>query len=249
MPSLNQYVPDGDDVLRMEPEELAGYLLESLNSQGAATFALMNIGLGLANMYPSYGRISELQKAVMEALGWLIAENLIAPAYNQMGWYTVSRRGSQLKVHSDVEDLRRRNLLPKAFLHPTLAQNAYPIFMSGHYDAAVFQAFKDVEIAIREVSGLTESDGVALAREAFRPANPRDARAVQAGPLVDVSLKESEQQAMMNLFAGALGWCRNPVGHKNVGLKAQEAAELITFATYLFRLVDRARERIAPPER
>ena len=41
------------------------------------------------------------------------------------------------------------NLLPKGLLHPLVIEKVYAAFLRGEYDTAVFQAFREVEIAIR----------------------------------------------------------------------------------------------------
>ena len=82
--------------------------------------------------------------------------------------------------------------------------------------------------------------GVKLMRDAFRP-GVRDV----GGPLTDTSLPTSEQEGMMNLFAGAIGLYKNPQSHRYVPTVAEDAAEVILFASQLLRIVD----RLAPQTR
>jgi hypothetical protein len=57
--------------------------------------------------------------------------------------------------------------------------------MRGEYDAAVFQAMKSVEIAVRETAKLTAADiGVQLMRKAFE---------VENGPLTDKTAERGER--------------------------------------------------------
>ena len=65
------------------------------------------------------------------------------------------------------------------------------------------------------------------------------------GPLTDTSLPVAEQEAMMALFAGAIGMYKNPQSHRHVPTKGQDAAEVIVFASQLLRIVDRLKAQKA----
>ena len=52
--------------------------------------------------------------------------------------------------------LPRVDFLPKLELHPAITQKVLPIFENGIYDSAVFEAFKQVEIAVRKAGGYTD---------------------------------------------------------------------------------------------
>ena len=134
---------------------------------------------------------------------------------------------------SDV-DILKTELLPEYQFHPVITQKVSPKFIQGDYDTAVFQAFKQVEIAVRKAGNYTEKDiGVPLMRTAFRKAT---------GNLTDPNQQEAEQEAIAHLFAGAIGYCKNPASHREVEITAEEAVELITFASYLLRIVDSRRQ-------
>lgn len=53
-----------------------------------------------------------------------------------------------------------------------------------------------------------------------------------------------QREAQANLFAGAIGMCKNPTSHRNVEVEADAAAELIVLASHLLR-VD-ARSTVLP---
>jgi hypothetical protein len=64
------------------------------------------------------------------------------------------------------------------------------------------------------------------------------------GPLRLDSEIPAERISLMNVMAGAFGLYRNPHAHRDVELDdAQEAAEIIQFASHLLRTVDRIVER------
>ena len=130
----------------------------------------------------------------------------------------------------DVEDTLTDNLLPKRLLHSVISQKVLPIFMQGSYGLAVFEAFKQVEIAVREAGGYAENDlGTDLMRKAFH---------VDKGNLTDQNQHPAEKQARSDLFAGAIGSYKNPGSHRDVEITNEEAVELITLASHLLRIVD-----------
>jgi uncharacterized protein (TIGR02391 family) len=92
--------------------------------------------------------------------------------------------------------------------NPVIADKVYPAFLRGEYDTAVFQAFREVEVAVRD-GGKFQADavGVKLMRDAFRPAQGAN----PSGPLSDSALPVAEQEGMMNLFAGAIALYKNPL--------------------------------------
>jgi uncharacterized protein (TIGR02391 family) len=129
-----------------------------------------------------------------------------------------------------VAAYRKASLLPFPELHPTILSRVYPLFLRGDYDTAVFQAFKEVEISVRNAAGLgNDRLGCPLMRDAFNPNN---------GALRDPHEVPGEQTALMELFAGAIGYFTNPGSHREVELTAIEAAETIMLASRLLRIVE-----------
>jgi uncharacterized protein (TIGR02391 family) len=177
---------------------------------------------------PYTSRMEEVKAALREAWSWLISAGLLIPDDN--GWCFVSRRGKRLVSLDDVRNYQNAQLLPKAQIHPVIAGRVYPAFLRGEYDTAIFQAFREVEIAIRDAAKLPqETHGRAVITTAFSVPN---------GPLTDKKIPKAEQEAMLNLFQGAFGFYRNSTGHRHVPSHPAGTAEVILFASQLLRIVD-----------
>ncbi len=108
---LHGMLPNAEDVLALEPEELAGYMLEWFNSVPNLQLSRHNISLDhCVQDYPA-GYHQQLQMALMEAWVWLEGHSFIAPlpgAHNRDGdWYFVTRRGSKIRKASDLQAYRQ----------------------------------------------------------------------------------------------------------------------------------------------
>jgi len=176
---------------------------------------------------------------------WLEREGCIGPHPDYLGGQHifVTRRGKQLAESGDTLDYKRASLLPRQFLHPVIAQKVWSAFIHADYDGAVFDAFKQVEVAVRAAGSLSAGDlGTRLMRKAFD---------LDDGPLTDKTAEPGERQALSDLFAGAIGLYKNPHSHRNVQLSdPQEAAEMIILASHLLKIVDdRNPKREAESER
>ncbi len=235
MPSIHSLLPDPEILLALEPEELAGYILEYLNSLSDRERAQLNrYNFSLAHTvadYPQPHR-TDIANALMEAWVWLEHEGLIAPKPGEQGeWVFITRRGRRLKNHIDVQAYHKSNILPHKMLHPVIAQAVWASFIRGDYEVAIFQAFKEIEIAVRAAGKFDSTDvGVDLMRKAFDK---------ERGPLADMSLPVAEREAMAHLFAGAIGCYKNPSSHRRVVLdEPGQVAEIIMFASSLLRIVD-----------
>ncbi len=230
--SLPSLVPNADDLLALDMEEVAGVLLTHLLSYGN------NSGDGIVNhgkisqyaffnnrdQHPEYPkRQTEVSQALMEAWSWLEHEGLLVrDPLQPSAWFVVSRRAQRLKSPDEFASYRKASLLTKGQLHPLIATKVYPAFLRGEYDTAVFQSFREVEVAVRSAGGFqSELVGTRLMREAFRPTDPE--KAVSPGPLTDTSLPVAEQRGMADLFSGAIGLYKNPQSHRNVPTEAIDA--------------------------
>ena len=245
-PKLFELLPEADQLLSLEPAQLAGPLLVALDgSDYIDPFEVISIKplQHYVQTQPSVreGYPNEHDKkilfALMESWQWLASEGFVAPRPTHLSkntfssgvHYFVTKRGKTIETLEALEVYHKGNLLPKRQLHPTIAQKVWSLFLQGDYDTAVFQAFKEVEVAVRKAGEYEGTDlGVDLMRKAFG----------NKGPLTDSERQPAEQEARAHLFAGAIGAYKNPGSHRNVDFIAEEAAEVIILASHLLRIVD-----------
>ncbi len=120
-------------------------------------------------------------------------------------------------------------------LHPQVQDAAGDLFADGHYESAVSEAFKSIEVRVRSITGLDKS-GAPLMQETFKAAVPR----------LDVAGHEGhsgadEREGFLHIFRGAMIGIRNPGAHElfKPG-DPQQALEYLGFASLLHRRIDAA---------
>src|SRR5215470_19998975 len=102
MALFSALLPDPEILLSMEPEDLAGIVLQYLNSLSRHESGQLNrhnftIDSNLGGYPPQ--QYKEIGKALMEAWIWLEREGLIAPIPGDSGSFVfVTRRGQQMKT-------------------------------------------------------------------------------------------------------------------------------------------------------
>ena len=231
--TIYKLIPDHKVLLRLEPEELAGIVLEYLNSLDEnELYPQLLTEDHTVEKYP-FKHQEDIKQALREAWVWLESEGLIArkrPGTHDGGLIFITRRRKCLQNAEDLESYRKANLLPKKLLHPVIAQKIYHLFLRGDYDIAILQAYKEVEVAVRNAGDYTKEDyGTDLMRRAFH---------VDNGPLTDQNEPKPEREATAHLFAGAIGRYKNPHSHRIVLVTAEETVAIIMFASHLLEIVN-----------
>lgn len=236
MTPLRTLVPEGQAVAAMQASDLAGYVLEALMSAGAmerGVWNRRNFCMQVSREYAEHGQSPDerIGVACSSAWAWLEANGFIARHPEQDNeWYLPTRWGESLRNHQDLRQFMTSEQLPEVFLHPDLLQHVRPLFFQSRFETAVFEAFKTLEVAIRNTSRLGHDlVGVQLASRAFHP---------EDGPLTDMQAEKGERVALMNLMTGALGSYKNPASHRRVEIEAKEARDMIVLASHLLKIVD-----------
>lgn len=129
-------------------------------------------------------------------------------------------------------------------LHPLISEASAAKFRDGHYQSAVFDAFKAVEARVQTMTGSDES-GKSLMSKVFG----------ETAPLLDPSREglsernaRDEREGFKFLFMGSTVGIRNPRGHgAEMQESQQEAFEYLCVASMLMRRLDIAEGRPSNP--
>jgi uncharacterized protein (TIGR02391 family) len=222
-----------DELVDLPVDELALRLVADLVTSSAWN---EHSYLSEAAQLTPYGKSPGALQAISEAFGWARAHGLIAqkPADINPATFVIARAG-----HAAIEDslvATRAAVRLSTGLHPQIEHRARRQFLLGEYEQSVFVAMKAVEVRVRELAGFgNETYGVDMMNKAFGP----------TGPLSDHAAARGEQDGMRALFGGAYGVLRNPSGHREVDYDdIGEAAEAVTAASLLMRILDRVERRL-----
>jgi uncharacterized protein (TIGR02391 family) len=244
---LLQIVPTPEQILALTPAELAYALLEDMQAreQDQNGGMAMRNSLGAALVTPTFFNSirqnprelqTRLDKVGRDAYASLERCGLIEAhqGVNGMnGYMLLTPKGRSTTELVDFERVRVRGLLRQEMLHPTLRGKVYSDFAADELDSAILEAFKTVEIEVRNAAGLSDNEhGKTMMCKAF----------ALGGKLSASGDTKADCEALVGLFVGALNRFRNPGAHtRRTFADVLEAMEELMFASRLLRLVDERR--------
>ncbi len=222
-----------EEFLSLPIEELAFGFLRSMVSISNSRWSRNWIGSEQTAVSHGYTFTNtRLRRRFLEIFDWLVFQGYVAAeADASSGWYYITEKGLSAGRENDGLATHKASQLLSNRLHPLIAQRARSFFALGEFESAVLMSFREVEIRVRNLGGFDETEiGVPLMRKAFRP---------HGGKLTNQKLDAGEQEAIANLFAGAIGAFKNPSSHRQVDYSdVTTAAESILFADLLLRILD-----------
>jgi len=235
--TLRELIKTPEALLELSPEELGGIVLEHLVRTREKFISRANFATE-SLLRDCTGDKVACARVLMEAWNFLETSGLIAsePA-SQYPNFFVTRRGHEIVETSSFAEYLKTRSFPQGSLHPTVAAKSYGLFIRGEYETAIFQAMKEVEVAVRSAANFdTRMIGTDLMRKAFNATN---------GPLRNEQEPEAEREALMALYSGAIGRFKNPSSHRHIAITSpEETIEILHIASHLLRVLE---DRVAPP--
>jgi uncharacterized protein (TIGR02391 family) len=246
---------DSRDLAVLPVDELGIWLLRTLQADKNHMFsrapALMQILKSVGQKMPSdrvykealnEDGVPHLARALAESWDWLVSGGMLAQVMAGMvalqlpleGYYFITRFGERVATHERPREWLSAERRLGLTLHPRLEERARRQFVMGEFEAAALLSMREVEIAVRELSGFPDTVvGTDLMNRAFGA----------DGPLSDDDAPDAEQQGRQSLYRAAMAVFKNPASHRHVELTdPTQAAEVVLFADLLLRMLPQSSE-------
>jgi uncharacterized protein (TIGR02391 family) len=121
-------------------------------------------------------------------------------------------------------------------LHPEVQAASADLLRDGHAGSAIFEAFKAVEVRVRDLSQIRGRSGKSLMAQAFRAEDP--VLEINDG---STDSEQDEREGFQLIYMGAMQGIRNPKAHEvNAPLDPDRAFEYLALASLLMRRLDDA---------
>lgn len=122
-------------------------------------------------------------------------------------------------------------------LHPRIEKASRRQFLDGHYSDAIFNAFRAIEVSVKEKTGVSRLIGQDLMAKVFRLDHP----ILKINPLAkDVDM--DEQEGFKFLFMGAMRGIKNPKSHDEIVQKDPfRTLQYLAFASLLAKRVEESK--------
>lgn len=143
-----------------------------------------------------------------------IVRKISVSSVNDAAQKDVSHPFDERNIHSDISAVSKR------------------LFDDGHYSQSTFEAFKFLDIQVKNISGVKDS-GHKLMMTAFSETSPRIS-------LTNLSSSSEidEQSGYRFIFAGAMSAIRNPRGHEINFDPVDRCLDHLSLASVLLRRLE-----------
>jgi uncharacterized protein (TIGR02391 family) len=125
---------------------------------------------------------------------------------------------------------------PAFGLHPKVLDVSGKLFRDGHYEEAIFEAFKALEEYVKEKSGIKQKSGKSLIGYVFDENNPL-LKIKYSHP----DTAKEEQEGFKLIFMGSMLGIRNPKAHHRIIQQDKvRTMQYLALASLLFKTIDDA---------
>lgn len=170
-------------------------------------------------------RIRRLQEYILET--GLARSVLALPAPRMLGLPSPTAEASE-----------PASVFSRLITEPEIQSVAADLFVSGHYNLSVAEAYKAVDKFVGDKVPNVNQSGTALMDQVFSPNGP-----LLKWSDLKTSSEKDEQKGYHRLFGGAMLGIRNPTTHEFGWVDEPELAlELIVFAQHLLRKAKAAKD-------
>jgi uncharacterized protein (TIGR02391 family) len=180
----------------------------------------------------------EIDKLLAEEYG-ASSENLTAVLNNcdeflrkmgKAGW----RQRTRYEAASVGNNGKKIDYFVLLNIHPRIQKASQKLFSDGHYPSAIFEAFKQIEIMVKEKSGIKGNYGAPLMQEVFSANNP-----ILRLNGNSTDSDGAEQKGFMMLFSGAMLGIRDPKAHSDIVQNDPIITlQYLSFASILCRMIE-----------
>lgn len=171
-------------------------------------------------------------------------QNLLGTKNGEVS-FTKDDMSKQISHLEAIEEILRNNkrkvtahfLKPDPdVLHPKICKVSKPLYESGHYSQAIFEAFKVVNTFVKDKAERNDLDGKSLMSSCFNTKNP-----ILKLNNLKTDSETDEQEGFMHLFMGGMQGIRNPLAHEiTIVSDPIKAFEYLSFASLLIRRAEEA---------
>lgn len=119
-------------------------------------------------------------------------------------------------------------------LHSEIKKSSARLFGNWHYSEAIFNAFKKIEVLVKNKSNIHNLTGYPLMQKVFSANSP-----ILRFNKFESKTDKDEQRGMMELFSGAIMGIRNPKAHEDIIQTDKiKTLEYLSFASLLCRRLE-----------